>query len=101
MKKFKCEKCGSDQLGYQMYTRCIAPITLHEDDGVYFGLFEACINESIDRGDEGFICLDCGSPLEHHGWVVWTEEDLVDYLKLHSGAKTPQQRESEEFGDDW
>lgn len=88
MYNYTCQHCGSMDLGYQKYVRCLIPVSLEGRD-IEYGL-------SIVDEDKflsilfGFTCLACGRLVEHCGHVFETENDFIDYLS------TPHEQLAEE-----
>ncbi len=79
--QFTCRECGAHELGYQKYAKCIAPVSLQENGNVEYG--SSVVDEDDYLcGDEGFICLNCETPLEHLGYRRETEKQLIDYLTM-------------------
>ena len=79
--KFECRVCGSHELGYQKYVKCVTPVTINDDGQMEYGLPE------IDKDDylcteNCFICMKCKTPVEHCECRFTTEADLLDYLSM-------------------
>jgi len=93
--QFTCRDCGAHELGYQKYAKCIAPVTLQENDHMEYG------HSEIDEDDylcaeDGFICLNCKALVEHCGWRVETEKQLIDYLTMDREVR---EKEEKEYGE--
>ena len=89
MNIFKCQHCGSMQLCYQKYVRCITPISVSYDG--YFEYGEPFTDEENFLAVScGFACMGCGRLVEHCGNTFETENDLIDYLSA------PQEQLAEE-----
>ncbi len=88
--QFTCRECGTHELGYQKYTKCMTPVSLQGNGHTEYG--SSVIDETDYLcDDEGFVCLNCQAPLEHAGYLIKTEKELIDYLTMD-----PQVREEKE-----
>lgn len=96
MRKFKCENCGSTELIYQKYVRCITPVQIQDDGTLYYGLPEPDESDEIGAA-YGFCCGYCGEMVEHCGFIMQTEHDLISYLKLSEEERQTQQSEYDQF----
>ena len=81
MVKFECRACGSHELGYQKYVKCVMPVTINDDGQLEYSLSE------IDEDDylcteNCFICMNCKAAVEHCECKFMTEADLLDYLSM-------------------
>lgn len=80
MAKLKCDNCGSNQLAYQQYVRCVIPVG-------YDGQGNNAYNEHIYDEDptpntqHGYCCRNCGQMVEHHGVLIETEQSLLNYCE--------------------
>ena len=93
--EFVCSNCGSNKLGYKKYVKCITPVSLQEN-----GQFEYS-QSNIDEddyiwADNGFICLDCESFVEHCGCRFETEKEFCDYLTMDPELREKQQNDYDE-----
>ncbi len=97
--QFTCRECGTHELGYQKYAKCIAPVSLQENGHTEYG-------QSIFDEDNyltilnGFICKVCGTLIEHCGFRIQTEKELIDYLSMDPDVRQQQQQEYEELMSD-
>jgi hypothetical protein len=72
--KFICEKCGSEELAFGSYAKCLIPVVVRE--GI-FEYLEAVVNSDDYIQSTGyFCCSECG-PIGNH---LQTEQDLLKYL---------------------
>ena len=46
--------------------------------------------------EDGFICLNCKALVEHCGWRVETEKQLIDYLTMDREVR---EKEEKEYGE--
>jgi hypothetical protein len=89
--KFECYLCGGTELEYQKYVKCITPVSF-QDDHIEYG------KPSFDEEDSlaalnGFVCKSCGDKLEHCGYRIETEKELMQYLEMNPAIKQQQQQE--------
>ena len=94
--EFVCSKCGSNKLAYHKYVKCITPVKLQENNYLEY------LPSKIDEDDSlatcnGFGCLNCGEFVEHCGFHMETERDLLDYFKMDPIFRDKQQQEYEEI----
>ena len=94
--QFTCVKCGSHELGYQKYVKCIAPVKLQQNGHVEYGLSEFDEDDYI-CADDYFMCLNCGKAVEHCGWEMKTEKELIDYLNIDPNIRKKEEKEHEEY----
>jgi len=75
--KFECKKCGSEELAFTSYAKCLIPVVINEDGSIEF--LEPVVNSDdyIDNTDY-FCCSDCGSHVGNH---LQTEQELLKYLR--------------------
>lgn len=81
MEEFACIECDSRRLAYQKYVKHVTPVFQDENGNCEY------LPPRIDEDDfagtgYGFVCWDCGHPLEHAGCWIQTEEELRDYLNM-------------------
>jgi len=93
--KFKCRECGGEELGYQKYVKCITPVSLQENNNIEYG------QSKFDEDDylisqNGFICMDCESDVEHCGYIIQLEKELLDYLTMDPVLRDKEQAEYDE-----
>lgn len=93
--QFTCRKCGAHELGYQKYAKCIAPVSLQENGHMEYGPSEIDEDDYL-CAEDGFICLNCKALVEHCGWRVETEKQLIDYLTMDPDVR---EKEEAEYGD--
>ena len=94
--KFKCQKCGSKNLGLQKYVRCVTPVGTQKDSHIEYGLSKFDENDYLAT-ENGFICLNCNAFIEHCGCKMETEDDLINYLKLSPKDRDKQQQVYDDF----
>ncbi len=96
--QFTCRECGSDQLAYQKYAKCMTPVSLLENSNIEYGqsIFDEAYYLCVD---EGFICLNCESLVDHCGCLMETEKELIDYLTMDPQVREQQQQEHDECVD--
>ena len=96
--EFTCPKCGADKLGYKKYVQCITPVSQQEDGHVEYG--QSIIDEDDSLATlSGFACQLCGTLIEHCGYRLETEKELIDYLRMEPFDRLHQQQEYHEFVD--
>ncbi|MHB9070252.1 MAG: hypothetical protein ACYC54_07765 [Sedimentisphaerales bacterium] len=96
MCKFICKKCGSNKLGYQKYIKCITPAHIHPDSHIEYELSTFEENDYLAT-ENGFICLNCNTLVEHCGCRMIDEDDVVDYLRIPPVDRDRDQQEYDEF----
>ena len=69
MVKFKCSKCGSDKLSYKKFVKCLSPV-VRKNDGTYEYLPSEYDEDDYLPVDCGFVCADCGDPVELWGLAL-------------------------------
>jgi hypothetical protein len=73
---FKCKKCGSEELVFSCYAKCLIPVMTKEDLSVEY--LEPAVDSDDYIQDTGYYsCYDCASPV---GNYLQTELDLLEYL---------------------
>jgi hypothetical protein len=92
--KFECYLCGGTELEYQKYVKCTMPVKI-QDGQVVYG------TSTIDEEDDlaalnGFACKSCGDKLEHSGYRIETEKELITYLAIPLEVRQQEQKEYEE-----
>ena len=90
--QFNCEKCGSNELAYQKYVKCITPISLSEGSHVEY------LPSATDEDDylatlNGYACRSCGHLVEHCGCVIVTEKELKQLSTMDPETRAKEQRE--------
>ena len=93
---FTCKRCGSNKLAYQKYALCITPVDLHENGTVEY-LTSTIKEDEYLATCNGFICLSCGTYVEHCGSIMETEQDLLALLNQDEETKRQQIEEYEYF----
>lgn len=93
--RFKCEKCGSNKLGYKKYSKCITPVSLQKNSNFEYGESEFDEDNYL-ISQNGFICMDCKSEVEHCGIRMATEKQLLDYLSMDPDVRNKEQAEYED-----
>jgi hypothetical protein len=97
MRKFKCQKCGSERLAYQSYVNCITPVSINEDQTLHYSPF--IINEDdYTKAIGRFCCADCKTEICYRRYEIETEKALLGYLSL-SEEHIKQQEEFEKLLD--
>lgn len=79
MSKFKCQNCGSDQLGYKKYVKCIMPALFHPNGNMEYGMYIVHEDDCLCI-DNYYICLSCGECVEDKGIPIETENELIAYF---------------------
>ena len=92
---FKCDECGSTELRYQKYVKCIAPVTLGKNGHIEYGLSEISEDDYLCVNN-GFVCMNCKGVIRHCGVNIETEEELIDYLFMDTILREKQQKEYED-----
>ncbi len=93
--QFNCEKCRSNELGYQKYVKCVIPVSLQESGHMEYGL------PNYDEDDylatlNGFMCKACGSFVEHCGYKMVGEKEFKQYLTVDPEVRVKEQHDYEE-----
>ena len=74
--KFQCNKCGSGELAYSSFAKCLIPVVTKVNGSIEY--LEAVVNSDDYIQNTGyFCCSECGSPIGNH---LQTEQDLLNYL---------------------
>lgn len=94
--RFSCRKCGSHDLGYQKYVKCISPVFLQGDGFVKYSDSEFDEDDSLCT-QNGFMCMNCKSLIEHCGCRLETEPEILSYLAMDPAVRDQQQREYDEM----
>lgn len=77
--KFKCKKCGSEELAYRSYAKCLIPVVIREDGSIeYLKPVVDCDDYIHNTGH--YCCSGCGSPA---GNYLRSEQELLEYLSSH------------------
>ncbi len=89
--KFECQECGSNQLAYQNYVKCITPVELKEDGFMEYGLSQFDESDFM-CSDNDFICLDCKSDIEHCGFRLHARDVMMSrkYRLMVNPFSTPE-----------
>ncbi len=96
--EFTCRECGAHELSYQKYAKCTTPVSLKKDGHIEYG-------QSIFDDDDylatlnGFACKSCGRLVEHCGFRMESERQLIDYLTMDPQVRQQQQSEYDELLD--
>ena len=92
--KFECRECGSKELGYQKYAKCITQVSLL-DNNIEYGqsIFD---EDDYLISQNNFLCMDCGSDVELCGLRIKSEKELLDYLTMNPEVRNKEQAEYEE-----
>lgn len=96
--KFECRECGSNDLGYQKYVRCYTRVVIN-DQGVIEYKESVYDEDDYICEDNYFICMNCKQPIEHHGYKMETEQDLINYLTIDPKILEEEEKEYERFGE--
>jgi hypothetical protein len=89
MIKFVCNNCGSSNLSYQKYVKCVTPVEIKEDETVVYR--SSAIDEDDSLGVEcRFCCANCGTTIYHRGDPLETEGDLLHYLSMSEDERKRQ-----------
>ena len=94
--QFTCRECGSHELGYHKYAKCITPVTLQEKGHLEYGLSEIDENDYL-CADNCFICLNCKAFVSHCGYKMEIERELIDYLNMDVNIRKKEEKEYEEY----
>lgn len=79
--EFKCRECGSSELGYQKYVKCLTPVSIKDNGPMEYGLSEIDEDDSLSA-EHGFVCMNCKCRVEHCGFQFETEQQLFYYLEI-------------------
>jgi len=90
--KFECGECGSRELGYQKYAKCVTPATIKDDGQMEYGLSEFDEDDYL-YANNGFICMNCKGPVKHCGFRFETERQLLNYLAIDPVQRDKEQQE--------
>lgn len=74
--KFECKKCGTGELAYSSYAKCLIPVVIREEGSMEY--LEAVVDSDDTIQNTGYYCCsECGSPV---GNYLQTEQELLEYL---------------------
>jgi hypothetical protein len=74
--KFQCKECGSGELAFNSYVKCIIPVIIREEGRIEY--LEAVVDSDDYIQNTGYYCCSvCDSPV---GDYLQTERDLLEYL---------------------
>ena len=77
--KFECKKCGSGELAFSSYVKCLIPAVIKEDEGIEY--LEAVVDsDDYIQNTSYFCCYGCGSQVGDFKEPLRTEEELLVYL---------------------
>ena len=77
--KFECQKCGSSELVFTSYAKCLIPVVTKDDGSIEY--LEPVVNsDDYIENTSYFYCPGCGSPV---GGGLQTERELSEYLHNH------------------
>ena len=94
--QFECSECGSKELGYQKYVKCITPVSLNQNGHIEYGL-PLLDEDDYLCADNTFICMNCKGFVEQCGCRMETEKELITYLTMDPKVRKQQKREYEEL----
>lgn len=93
--KFKCKKCGSGELSFTSYVKCLIPVVIKEDGSIEY--LESVVDSDDCIQNTGyFCCSECRSPV---GNTLQTERNLLEYLSGEVLSPKKIQKDSEEKKD--
>lgn len=90
--QFTCRKCGSHELGYHKYVKCITPVSIQETGQMEYGPSN-CDEDDYICADNCFICQNCKAFVSHCGWKMETEKELIDYLNMDPKVREKEEKE--------
>lgn len=77
--KFVCKECGSGELAFHAYVKCLIPVVLKEDRSLEY--LESVVDSDDYIQNTGyFCCFHCGSHVGDHTNHLQTEQELLEYL---------------------
>ena len=79
MNKFECKKCGSKELVFTSYAKCLIPVVIR-GDGVIEYLEAVVDSDDYIQNTSYFCCSECGSKLGNNTTALQTEQELLVYL---------------------
>jgi len=96
MFKFKCSKCGSNELVYESWVRCRKQVVIQTSGHIEY------FDTEIDDTDElpvdcRYVCGCCGKPPLLYGNQITNEAELVDYLKMTIGQRIEMEAETNQL----
>lgn len=75
---FTCNICGSENLAYHLYAKCLIPIK--NSDGSMEYLEPTIDIDDYMEGEDYFCCLDCQSMISFKDKPLKTEKELLKYF---------------------
>ena len=84
--KFECKECGSGELAFSRYAKCLIPVVIIDDGQLEFLESIVDSDDYIDNEDY-FCCFDCGSHVGDHTDPLQTEQELLEYLSSEVGSQ--------------
>ena len=74
--KFKCKECGSGELAFGSFAKCLIPVLIREDGSIEY--LEAVMDsDNYIQNTNYFCCSECSSPA---GNYLQIEQELLEYL---------------------
>ncbi len=96
--QFTCHECGANDMRYHKYVKFMTPVSLQENGHMEYGISQYDEDDSLAILN-GFACRVCGSLVEHCGFRMETERQLIDYLTMDPQVREQQQSEHDELVD--
>jgi len=80
MHKFQCLYCGSEELVFTKWVKCLEKVIFHTNDHINY-------HQHIDDNDvlgaeHRFICGSCKKPVLFYGDYMTTEDELIAYINF-------------------
>jgi len=93
--EFECRECGGNEFGYQKYAKCITPAKLQKNNNIKYGqsVFD---EDDYLIAENTFVCVSCGGYVEHCGFRMESEKDLLGYLTVDPEVRDKEQSEYDE-----
>jgi len=77
----KCNRCSSEKISYMKWVYCKQDVEIDADEHITYGEPHYS-REKYSTYGGGFICRNCDTFLSCGDWLVFTEKDLLKYLKM-------------------
>ena len=90
MEKFTCLSCGSSELSFIKWVKCVEKVVIHPDARIEYD--DQQIDDTEMLGAEyRYVCACCGKPPLLYGHYVENEDELIEYLNMTLDVRTQMQ----------
>ena len=96
MEKFKCLSCGSFELSFVKWVKCVEKVVVHKNNHIEYYDQQIDVKDML-RAEYRYICACCGRPPMLYGTSIMTEDDLLEYLDMTVDERAAMQAEYEQM----